>query len=330
LSTIDARVAQRQQEHGRPDWGAWALAAHEAAVAPRLAELVSASGVPERWAVECGPGAGAGRTRLFPGSWFLLWVEALGGDAACEAAAWVAAALELAHNATLVHDDLLDGHQTRRGQATLLAEAGPGAALLAGDWLYAAAFLALGRAGPEARVRDSGMRLAEAAARVAAGQLLDEPSSWARVRPEDGWAHWLRVCDGKLAVGNAGAGMAADWTGRRELAGPLMELVAEFSVVSQVINDFGDALGFEGYHRLARSGRRTAEEARRKPTLPLLWGADGPGADAARALLPRARAEIERRRRRVLAELARFELAPDARALLVDFFERPSLDAFTT
>lgn len=47
-----------------------------------------------------------------------------------------AAASELLHNATLIHDDVADGSTQRRGQPTLSALLGPGPAVLVGDyWL---------------------------------------------------------------------------------------------------------------------------------------------------------------------------------------------------
>jgi geranylgeranyl pyrophosphate synthase len=57
----------------------------------------------------------------------------------------LAAAIELLHTATLVHDDLIDGSKLRRGFPTLNAQWSSGATVLTGDYIFAkAAHLAAG------------------------------------------------------------------------------------------------------------------------------------------------------------------------------------------
>ena len=51
----------------------------------------------------------------------------------------LAAAIELLHTGTLVHDDLIDGSLLRRGIATLNAQWNPGATVLTGDFILARA-----------------------------------------------------------------------------------------------------------------------------------------------------------------------------------------------
>jgi geranylgeranyl pyrophosphate synthase len=51
----------------------------------------------------------------------------------------LAAAIELLHTATLVHDDLIDGAVLRRGIATLNAQWSPAATVLTGDFIFARA-----------------------------------------------------------------------------------------------------------------------------------------------------------------------------------------------
>ena len=51
----------------------------------------------------------------------------------------LAAAIELLHTATLVHDDLIDGALLRRGTATLNAQWTPAATVLTGDYIFARA-----------------------------------------------------------------------------------------------------------------------------------------------------------------------------------------------
>jgi geranylgeranyl pyrophosphate synthase len=67
----------------------------------------------------------------------LLTGNMLGGDP--DRLVTLAAAIELLHTATLVHDDLIDGSLLRRGIPTLNAEWSPAATILTGDFIFARA-----------------------------------------------------------------------------------------------------------------------------------------------------------------------------------------------
>ncbi|MGH7819057.1 MAG: polyprenyl synthetase family protein [Candidatus Binatia bacterium] len=57
----------------------------------------------------------------------------------------VAVALELIHSATLLHDDIIDGGETRRGRASAYVKFGSADTLVAGDFLFSKAFELCGR-----------------------------------------------------------------------------------------------------------------------------------------------------------------------------------------
>src|SRR5919201_1104293 len=73
--------------------------------------------------------------------------------AAVEEAIRAAAAIELLHMATLVHDDVLDAAPLRRGRPTVVASSGRERALAAGDLLFSRAFAELAREGTEEQVK---------------------------------------------------------------------------------------------------------------------------------------------------------------------------------
>ena len=85
----------------------------------------------------------AGGKRLRP-----LLVYCCGGDSAGHRSRLdaAAAAVELVHMATLVHDDVLDGSDLRRGQPTVVYRHGREPAVQTGDLLFATAFGELARA----------------------------------------------------------------------------------------------------------------------------------------------------------------------------------------
>ncbi len=56
-------------------------------------------------------------------------------------------AVELIHTATLIHDDIIDGHTVRRGKETVNSRWGANVATIMGDFLYSKAFASLGEAG---------------------------------------------------------------------------------------------------------------------------------------------------------------------------------------
>lgn len=78
-----------------------------------------------------------------------------------------AAAVELVHMATLVHDDLLDGAPMRRGRPTIADAEGPNVAIQTGDFLFARAFAELCGIGSHEAV----VALADAALALSRGEM---------------------------------------------------------------------------------------------------------------------------------------------------------------
>jgi geranylgeranyl pyrophosphate synthase len=111
----------------------------------------------------------AGGKRLRP-LLVLLCAGAEGGEEAVRAAA----AIELVHMATLVHDDVLDDAPLRRGLPTIAASSGRSRATAVGDLLFARAFALLGEYGDERAV---GL-LAGASVSLADGELAQRQDAF--------------------------------------------------------------------------------------------------------------------------------------------------------
>lgn len=116
----------------------------------------------------------AGGKRLRP-TIVMLTCRLVGGSE--EVALPAATAVELLHNFTLVHDDIMDRDEFRRGVPTVHKIWGEAYAILAGDLLFSKAFEAMLELRnynvPEDRVVEAIRYLAWAATTVAEGQALD-------------------------------------------------------------------------------------------------------------------------------------------------------------
>jgi geranylgeranyl diphosphate synthase type I len=107
------------------------------------------------WDTHGVPAQGDGGKALRP-ALVLLCAEAAGGDAADAVPA--AVAVELVHNFSLLHDDVMDGDTTRRHRPTAWTVFGTGPAVLAGDALLTLAFEILAPSGvPSTRLLSAGV-----------------------------------------------------------------------------------------------------------------------------------------------------------------------------
>ncbi|MFE2458570.1 family 2 encapsulin nanocompartment cargo protein polyprenyl transferase [Streptomyces sp. NPDC059402] len=102
----------------------------------------------------------------------LTAATALGGPAARAAAGRAAAAVELVHNFTLLHDDVMDRDATRRHRPTAWTVFGDADAILAGDALQALA-LRLLAADPHPASAAAATRLADCVMELCEGQHAD-------------------------------------------------------------------------------------------------------------------------------------------------------------
>src|SRR5690348_14401662 len=137
------------------------LAAYMAELEARLAQAV---GRRSGFAAEvAGEALVAGGKRLRP---LLCFLSSPDGESDPPFAAGVAT--ELVHMATLVHDDLVDGARMRRGVPSAWSVFGAGAALSAGDYLFACAFAELAETGDSAAVSV----LADACLGLARGEAM--------------------------------------------------------------------------------------------------------------------------------------------------------------
>ncbi|MER5544455.1 family 2 encapsulin nanocompartment cargo protein polyprenyl transferase [Streptomyces sp. NPDC002586] len=102
----------------------------------------------------------------------LAAATALGGPAACAAAVRAAVAVELVHNFTLLHDDVMDRDASRRHRATVWTVFGVPDAILAGDALQALALRLLAE-DPHPASGPAAARLADCVVELCAGQHTD-------------------------------------------------------------------------------------------------------------------------------------------------------------
>jgi geranylgeranyl diphosphate synthase type I len=135
------------------------------------------------------PSSASGGKALRP-ALVLLCAEAAGGDPADAVPA--AVAVELVHNFSLLHDDVMDGDTTRRHRATAWTVFGTGPAVLAGDALLNLAFDVLApRGAPDARL------LSDAVLALLEGQAADLDFEQ---RDDVTPAECVRMAEGKTAA----------------------------------------------------------------------------------------------------------------------------------
>jgi geranylgeranyl diphosphate synthase type I len=139
------------------------------------------------------PAAGGKRLRPLLST---IACEAVGGKA--DSAIPFGAALEMVHNFTLIHDDVMDEDETRRGIKTVHAQFGVPEAILSGDALFAHAFEVV----LESDVEDGSLvRLVDILARavrlLAEGQQMDMDFEDAKAVTSD---QYMKMIELKTAV----------------------------------------------------------------------------------------------------------------------------------
>ena len=199
----------------------------------------------------------AGGKRLRP-ALLLLACGALGYRGAPRFA--LAAVVEFIHTATLLHDDVVDESQLRRGMRTANAAFGNAASVLVGDFLYSRAF--------QMMVEVDDMRvmrvLADATNTIAAGEVMQLMGSH---DPEVDEARYLEVIRRKTAkLFEAAARLGAVLA---HSPGPVETGLARYGAhvgtAFQLIDDVLDYSGDE-----AAIGKSLGDDlAEGKPTLPL-------------------------------------------------------------
>ncbi|MFF8913107.1 polyprenyl synthetase family protein [Streptomyces sp. NPDC015032] len=175
----------------------------------------------------------------------LLGAEAAGAPA--EDAVIGAVAVELIHVFSLLHDDIMDGDETRRQRATVWKAYGTGPAILAGDALFALAVQTLAEA-PGVHGAAAVRHLAATLTDLVRGQaedLLFETRPWTgpeAVRPQE--YRWMAEHKtGALlgcAAGLGGVLAGAPATTVDALAGAGRHLGVAFQAVDDLLGIWGD------------------------------------------------------------------------------------------
>jgi len=137
----------------------------------------------------------AGGKRLRPSA-LLLAAEAVGGKA--ETVLPAAVAVELVHNFTLIHDDIMDEADLRRGLTTVHKKWGVPRAIISGDALYSKAFeiLSCTSSDPQ-RLVESLELLSKTCTDICEGQWMDMNFATRKDVTEE---EYMRMVEKKTAV----------------------------------------------------------------------------------------------------------------------------------
>jgi geranylgeranyl pyrophosphate synthase len=165
-------------------------------------------------------------------------------------------AVELVHMATLVHDDLIDGAEFRRGRAAAWSTFGAGAARAAGDYLFARAFAELAATGDARAVAI----LAETSLSLARGEAMQRRQQHDADTPVEEYLQRCALKTGKLFEAACLFG-----SGRAELGAFGLALGIAFQIADDILDCSGVTI---------ETGKVAGTDLREgTPTLPLLLAA---------------------------------------------------------
>jgi len=204
----------------------------------------------------------AGGKRVRPAVAMLVFRACGGGDISDMVD--LSVSLELIHTATLLHDDIIDSNDVRRGRAAAPLRFGIADTLVTGDFLFSRAFEVCGRFEPQivAWAADSCVQLTEG--EIMQGRFRRNPG----VSLED----YLEIINRKTAsLFAAGSKIAAYLAGMPEDGVARMERCGrEIGLAFQMIDD---VLDVEGDPR--KIGKRVGTDlVDGNPSLPIVWGLD--------------------------------------------------------
>ena len=173
----------------------------------------------------------------------------------------LATAVEFMHTATLLHDDVVDESDLRRGRRTARLIWGNQASVLVGDYLLGQAFRIMVTTGSLAALKV----LADAAAVIAEGEVMQLAAAHNTSTTEDAY---LKVINAKTAaLFSAAAEVGAIIAGRNEAEREALESYGRnLGVAFQLVDD---ALDYSG--KQAQLGKSVGDDFREgKITLPVV------------------------------------------------------------
>ena len=153
-----------------------------------------------------------------------------------------AAAVELLHNASLVHDDMCDDDATRRGRPSVWSLYGRNTALALGDWLIAQSFSYAAKAAALGDCPILVSLLSEHMLDTTKGQALEFVQT-----SYPAWDAYLEICTGKTApLFVAPVEGVAHLAGRTDVIPALMRFFTAVGAAYQIANDIQNVTGTDG------------------------------------------------------------------------------------
>ncbi|MEM3851866.1 MAG: polyprenyl synthetase family protein [Methanomassiliicoccales archaeon] len=203
----------------------------------------------------------AGGKRIRPAICVLAFRAVGGKEGKLLDAVDAAVAVELIHSATLIHDDITDEGETRRGRVTAYRKYGVHNAIVTGDFLFVQGFK-YGRFLDLESIRIA----AEAYERLAEGEMLQEAWKKKIDIPED---EYIKIISGKTAsVFSASAQLGAfHGGGTPEQIEGLGEYGTSVGIAFQIVDDVLDIISDERV--LGKSTGNDLKEG--NMTLPLIY-----------------------------------------------------------
>ncbi len=224
----------------------------------------------------------AGGKRIRPALLFLI-SQALSDGKTVAFRHEIAAVLEFIHTATLLHDDVVDESNLRRGRKTANAVFGNAASVLVGDFLYSRAFQMMVVPG-ELKIMEI---LSSATNVIAEGEVLQLLNLNDPLVNEDKYFKVILYKTAKLFEASAelGAVLAKASPAQTKVAA---EFGQHIGVIFQLIDDWLDYAA-----SAVVMGKNTGDDLREgKPTLPLIYLLNH-GTDRQKEMAARAIEQIE-------------------------------------